>query len=107
MLGWLEAAFFGSSGGRPISGLALLVIASPLTLLEQTSGVARVILGILFVLSIFSWALIFQKWAQLGGIDNHRPDVASLVDLELDGGREGRGESEEAGEPFRCGWVAG
>jgi biopolymer transport protein TolQ len=31
--------------------------------------VARVILGILFVLSIFSWALIFQKWAQLGGLD--------------------------------------
>jgi biopolymer transport protein TolQ len=31
--------------------------------------VARVILGILFVLSILSWALIFQKWAQLGGLD--------------------------------------
>ena len=30
---------------------------------------ARVILGILFVLSIFSWALIFQKWFQLGGLD--------------------------------------
>jgi biopolymer transport protein TolQ len=31
--------------------------------------VARVILGLLFVLSIFSWALIFQKWFQLGGMD--------------------------------------
>jgi biopolymer transport protein TolQ len=49
--------------------LALIVFASPLTLLQQTSGVARVVLGILFVLSIFSWALIFQKWFQLGGID--------------------------------------
>ena len=30
---------------------------------------AQVVLGILFVLSVFSWALIFQKWFQLGGID--------------------------------------
>ena len=30
---------------------------------------ARIILGILFVLSVFSWALIFQKWFQLSGID--------------------------------------
>ena len=44
--------------GETISGLALLLFASPLTLLEQTSGVARVILGILLILSIFSWALI-------------------------------------------------
>jgi len=37
--------------------------------LQQTSGVARIVLGVLFVLSIFSWALIFQKWFQLGGMD--------------------------------------
>jgi biopolymer transport protein TolQ len=49
--------------------LALLLFASPLTLLEQTSGVARVILGILIVLSIFSWAIIFQKSIQLGGVN--------------------------------------
>src|SRR3984957_11058361 len=54
--------------GETISGLALLLFASPLTLLEQTSGVARVILGILILLSIFSWAIIFQKWVQLGGV---------------------------------------
>lgn len=47
----------------------MLLFASPLTLLEQTSGVARVILGILLLLSVFSWALIFQKFFQLGGID--------------------------------------
>jgi biopolymer transport protein TolQ len=50
--------------------LALVLFASPLTLLEQTSGVARVILGILLLLSIFSWALIFQKYAQLGGLEH-------------------------------------
>ena len=54
---------------RTISGLALVLFASPLALLEQTSGVARVILGILLLLSIFSWALIIQKWFQLGGMD--------------------------------------
>ncbi|MGC2420057.1 MAG: MotA/TolQ/ExbB proton channel family protein [Candidatus Acidiferrales bacterium] len=30
---------------------------------------ARVILGILFIFSILSWALIFQKFYQLGGMD--------------------------------------
>ena len=56
--------------GETISGLALLLFfASPLTLLEQTSGVARVILGLLLVLSVFSWALILQKYAQLGGME--------------------------------------
>lgn len=55
--------------GEIISGLALVLAANPLTLLEQTSGVARVILGILLFLSILSWGIIFQKWVQLGGID--------------------------------------
>ena len=48
--------------------MALLLFANPLTLLEQTSGVARVILGILIILSIFSWAIIFKKSVQLGGV---------------------------------------
>jgi biopolymer transport protein TolQ len=56
-------------GEITIPGLALLLFASPLTLLEQTSGVARVILGILLFLSIYSWGLIFQKSYQLGGIE--------------------------------------
>lgn len=47
----------------------MLLFASPLTLLEQTSGVARAILGILLLLSVLSWALIFQKLFQLGGVD--------------------------------------
>jgi biopolymer transport protein TolQ len=56
-------------GENTISGLALLYFASPLTLLEQTSGLARIVLGILLVLSVLSWALILQKWFQLSGID--------------------------------------
>jgi len=39
-------------------------------LLDQTSGLARIILGILLALSILSWALILQKWRQLGGMDS-------------------------------------
>jgi biopolymer transport protein TolQ len=50
-------------------GLATLLFASPLTLLQQTSGLARIVLGILLFLSILSWALILQKWYQLGGSD--------------------------------------
>lgn len=57
------------SGEEIISGLALVVVANPLTLLEQTSGLARVVLGILLILSVVSWALILQKWAQLSGLD--------------------------------------
>lgn len=49
--------------------MGLLLFASPVTLLEQTTGVARVILGILLFLSVFSWALIFQKFSQLSGLD--------------------------------------
>ncbi|MBZ5503627.1 MAG: MotA/TolQ/ExbB proton channel family protein [Acidobacteriia bacterium] len=39
-------------------------------LLEQTSGLARIVLGILLVVSVFSWALILQKWNQLRGMEN-------------------------------------
>ena len=55
--------------GKTISSPAFLLFANPVTLLEQTSGVARVILGLLLLLSVFSWALILQKLAQLGGMD--------------------------------------
>jgi len=55
--------------GKTISSPAFLLFANPLTLLEQTSGIARVILALLLILSVFSWALILQKYAQLGGID--------------------------------------
>ena len=48
----------------------MLLFASPLTLLEQTSWVARVVLLLLLILSVFSWAIILQKSAQLGGIDS-------------------------------------
>jgi biopolymer transport protein TolQ len=50
--------------------LGLLLFASPVTLLQQTTGVARIILGVLLFLSIFSWALILQKFSQLSGLDN-------------------------------------
>jgi len=56
-------------GESTISGLASLLFASPLTLLQQTSGLARIVLGILLFLSVLSWALILQKWVQLGGLD--------------------------------------
>jgi biopolymer transport protein TolQ len=50
--------------------LALLLYASRLdSLIEQTGWVARVILGILLILSVFSWAIIFQKSGQIGRIE--------------------------------------
>ena len=73
--------------GKTISSLAILLFANPLTLLEQTTGVARVILGLLLILSIFSWALILQKWAQLGGIDRKTGRFLEMF-------RSGRGLSD-------------
>src|SRR5579863_3086938 len=61
--------------------------ANPLVLLEQTSGVARVILGLLLILSVFSWALILQKYAQLGGIDRKTTRFLQMF-------RAGRGLSD-------------
>jgi len=58
-----------------------------LTLLEQTTGVARVILGLLLVLSVFSWALILQKYAQLGGMERKSTQFLQMF-------RAGRGLSD-------------
>jgi biopolymer transport protein TolQ len=56
--------------GEPISGLALLLLSTRIdTLIEQTGWAARVVLCILLVLSVFSWAIIFQKSRALGRID--------------------------------------
>ena len=56
--------------GDIITGLALVLIAGRLgTLIEQTGWVARVVLCILLILSVFSWAIIFQKSSQFGRIE--------------------------------------
>jgi biopolymer transport protein TolQ len=49
--------------------------------------VARVILGILLILSVFSWALILQKYSQLGGLDGKTNKFLQMF-------RAGRGLSD-------------
>jgi biopolymer transport protein TolQ len=49
--------------------------------------VARVILGILLLLSVFSWALILQKYSQLGGLDGKTSKFLQMF-------RAGRGLSD-------------
>ena len=50
------------SEGETIRPLGILLFVGQLsTLLEQTGWVARVVLGMLLLFSLFSWALIFQK----------------------------------------------
>src|SRR3984893_12308467 len=50
------------SEGETIRPLGIFLFGGQLgTLLEQTGWVARVVLGMLLVFSLFSWALIFQK----------------------------------------------
>jgi biopolymer transport protein TolQ len=56
--------------GDIITGLALFLIASRLeTLIEQTGWVARIVLCILLILSVFSWAVILQKSSLFGRIE--------------------------------------
>jgi biopolymer transport protein TolQ len=58
--------------GETISVLALSFAASPLgNLITQTGWVARAVLCILLILSVFSWAIIFQKSRSFGQIDSH------------------------------------
>jgi biopolymer transport protein TolQ len=58
-------------GGFPISNLAFLIFAGQLqALFQQTGWVARVVLLILLLFSLFSWAIIFQKWSAFSRADS-------------------------------------
>ena len=49
-----------------------MLLASPLTgLLEQTGWVARVVLLVLLIFSLFSWAVIFEKYKLFGVVGTH------------------------------------
>jgi biopolymer transport protein TolQ len=64
---WRKYFFWGNT----ISCLASLLFASRLdTLIEQTGWVARIVLGILLILSVYSWAIIFKKSGQFSRIDS-------------------------------------
>jgi biopolymer transport protein TolQ len=64
---WRKYFFWGNT----ISSLALLFFASRLdTLIEQTGWVARIVLCILLILSVYSWAIIFKKSGQFSRIDS-------------------------------------
>ena len=74
--------------GDIITGLALLLLAGRLgTLIEQTGWVARIVLCVLLILSIISWALILQKSGQFGRIE---PQTAKFLQMF----RAGRGLPE-------------
>jgi len=58
------------SEGGTIPLTAFLLFAGQLdTLIEQTGWVARVVLAMLLLFSLFSWALIFQKLLMFGRIN--------------------------------------
>jgi biopolymer transport protein TolQ len=65
--------------GGTISDLALILFASRLgTLIEQTGWVARIVLIILFGLSLFSWAIIFQKDHVFGKIESQTQKILHI-----------------------------
>ena len=55
---------------------------------------ARVILGILIFLSISSWAIIFQKWVQLGGVQRK---TNRFLQMFRAGGTSSRSPDAESG----------
>ena len=69
--------------GETILNLALFLFASPLnTLIEQTGWVARAVLLILFVFSLFSWAIIFQKSSVFGRIESQSQKILQMFRTE-------------------------
>jgi biopolymer transport protein TolQ len=57
--------------GDTISCLASLLVASRLdTLIQQTGWVARIVLCILLIFSVYSWAIIFKKSGQFSRIES-------------------------------------
>ena len=61
---------FFSEGVGTIPDLGLFLAVSPLAnLLQQTGWVARIVLLILLFFSLFSWAIIFQKFRLFGMLD--------------------------------------
>lgn len=71
--------------GETIYSLALILVDSRLTtLLDQTGWVARTVLVILLILSLFSWAIIFQKYGLFGRTESQTSRFLQLY-------RSGRG----------------
>ncbi|HVB98853.1 MAG TPA: MotA/TolQ/ExbB proton channel family protein [Candidatus Dormibacteraeota bacterium] len=57
----------------------MLLLASPLTgLLEQTGWVARIVLLILLVFSLFSWAVILEKYRFFGQVASHTKNFLKM-----------------------------
>ena len=65
----LSANFARLEGTDIIFLLSALYIGNIFDILAQTGWVARAVLAILLFFSLISWALIFQKSYQLGGVD--------------------------------------
>lgn len=57
----------------------MLLFASRLpALIEQTGWVARIVLGILFILSLFSWAIIIQKSSLFSRIERQTQKILQM-----------------------------
>lgn len=57
----------------------MFLLASPLTgLLEQTGWVARIVLLILLVFSLFSWAIIFEKYRLFRQVASHTKNLLKM-----------------------------
>ena len=80
MLGWIRVRFQPQTeGGAAIPDLSLLLQASQLgKLLAQTGWVARVVLFILLFFSVFSWAIIFQKYLLFSRIERQTSKFLQL-----------------------------
>jgi biopolymer transport protein TolQ len=65
---------------KTISSLAVLLLASRLTaLVEQTGWVARVVLLILLLFSLFSWAIIIQKSRLFGKVETQNRKILKML----------------------------
>lgn len=61
-----------------ISGIYLAAVGTLWDLIQQTGWVARIVLVILLLFSLFSWAIIFQKWRRFAAIERHTRQFLQL-----------------------------
>lgn len=54
-----------------IPEIHLVAVGTLWDLIQQTGWVARIVLIILLFFSLFSWAIIFQKWRRFAAVEKH------------------------------------
>lgn len=86
----------------------MFLLASPLTgLLEQTGWVARIVLLILLIFSLFSWAVIFEKLKLFGQVSAHTKNFLKMFRSSREMPNAATAQAMAPGSPLAAVYSAG